>query len=256
MLTALTHIPSQNINNCELTYVAPAQIDLEKAMHQHQAYCAMLTSLGVEVKVLDGNRELPDSVFVEDTAVVLDEVAVITSMGADSRTKETALIERELSRFREVEHIVRPARIEGGDVLQIGNSIFVGDSSRTNKEGIEAFRNIVGPYGYTVVDVKVFGCLHLTTGCTALDERTILLNPDWIDASIFSGFDRIAVPKNEPFAGNILPVAGKICVHSGFEKTIGMLQTLGYSVVPIDISEFLKAEAALTCLSLIFNVGE
>lgn len=253
MLTALTHRPSPNLESCELTYIRPEEIDPANAAHQHRLYCEALTELGATVQTLNQNIHLPDSVFVEDAAIVLDEIAVITSMGVRSRRPERDLIETELAKYRPIARIELPATIEGGDILQIGRRVFVGNSSRTNELGIEALTKIIQPLGYDVVSVDVSGCLHLTTACCALGEETLLINPGWIDARMFGEFKQITVPREEPFAANILRFGKTICIHSGFTKTADLLRGLGIEIRTIDISEFLKAEAGLTCMSVIFK---
>lgn len=253
MLTAITHKPSPRLNDCELTFLSAQQIDFQKAQTQHKAYCDTLSSLGANVITLDENPDLPDSVFVEDTAIVLDEVAIITSMGVASRRKETKAIEKKLAEFRPLEKIRLPAKIEGGDVLTIGKELFVGNSSRTNLDGINALREIVSPFGYKVFAADVRGSLHLTTACTALDDETVLINPEWIEAEVFKNFRKINLPQNEPFAANILRVGETICIDSKFTKTKKKIKKLRYKTKSINISEFLKAEAGLTCLSLVFK---
>ena len=253
MLTAITHKPSANLANCELTFIGKDKIDFSKAVKQHNAYCIKLQKLGAKVITLEKNSHLPDSVFVEDAAIVLPEIAIITSLGVESRRGEIMAISDELSKFRSLERIKLPATIEGGDVLQIGNKLFVGQSTRTNNGGIDALRKIASDYGYEVIGVEVTGCLHLTTGCTALEDSTVLINPDWLDSDAFDGFEQIKVPSDEPFAGNILRVKNTILIHEGFEKTRGIIENRGYKVETINISEFLKAEAALTCMSIIFE---
>lgn len=253
MLTAITHKPSPHLNNCELTFLSAQQIDYQKAQTQHKNYCKMLSDLGANVITLDENLEMPDCAFVEDTAIVFDEIAIITSMGVSSRRGETKVIEKKLEEFRPVKKIELPAQIEGGDVLQIGKSLFVGNSSRTNLEGIEALREIVTSFGYKVFAVEVRGSLHLTTACTALDAETILVNPEWIQTEVFKDLRKINLPQNEPFAANILRIGKTICIHSEFTETAEKIEKLGYKIRQINISEFLKAEAGLTCLSLVFK---
>lgn len=256
MLTAITHKPSPLLNKCELTFLPSQKIDLDKAKSQHENYCRILSESGVKVITLDGNVSLPDSAFVEDTAIVLNEIAIITPMGVSSRQEETELIEKELVKYRLVAKIKPPAKIEGGDVLQIGKNLYVGISSRTNVKGIEALNEIVKPFGYKVLVVKFRGSLHLKTACTALDDETVLINPEWIDSETFKQFKVVNVPKNEPFAANVLRIGDTICIHSEFTKTIESIEKVGFKTKQVDISEFLKAEAGLTCLSLIFNISE
>jgi dimethylargininase len=253
MLTAITHTPSPFIQNCELTFLPSQTIDFEKAKNQHKAYCRMLAECGAEVINLDGNIEFPDCAFVEDTAIILDKTAVITPMGIPSRRKETRLIEQQLAMFFPVIKIDLPAQIEGGDVLRIGRGLYVGRSNRTDRRGIKILENIIKPFGYQVFGIKVRGSLHLKTACTALDDKTVLLNPEWVDPADFKNFKIIKVPYDEPFAANILKINDTICLHKGFSKTIEKIEKIGYKTKTTDISEFLKAEAGLTCLSLIFD---
>ncbi|MCB0163602.1 MAG: dimethylargininase [Anaerolineae bacterium] len=253
MLTALTHRPSPALSQCELTFLAAQTIDIDQANRQHTAYCNLLRECGAEVITLDKNFDLPDSVFIEDTALVLDEIAIITSMGAASRRPETGAIETELARYRPITRLCLPAQVEGGDILRIGQTLYVGLSTRTNAAGVKALAEIVAPYGYEVIGVGVTGCLHLKTGCTALDDRTILLNPNWIDPAPFAGFEQIPVSEAEPFAANILRIDQTICIHAGFTQTQMLVEQRGFQLEVVDISEFLKAEAGLTCMSLIFN---
>ncbi|MCB9077526.1 MAG: dimethylargininase [Anaerolineaceae bacterium] len=253
MLTAITHRPAPALNQCELTFLSAQVIDIDQANRQHAAYCDLLRQCGAEVITLDKNLHMPDSVFVEDTALVLDEIAIITSMGAVSRRAETAAIETELAHYRPISRLCRPAQVEGGDVLRIGHTLYVGLSTRTNAAGVKALAELVAPYGYEVIGVSVTGCLHLKTGCTALDDRTLLLNPNWIDPAPLAGFEQIPVPEAEPFAANILRIGQTICLHAGFTQTGALLDQRGYQLEVVDISEFLKAEAGLTCMSLIFN---
>lgn len=253
MLMALTHLPSPLLQNCELTFLQSEPISLERAKTQHAQYRAMLERCGAKVITLDESRELPDSVFVEDPVIVFDEVAILTSMGVASRRKESDAIETFFAQYRPIKRIELPAKIEGGDVLKIGKKIFVGESPRTNKEGIEALACIIEPLGYEVIPVWVFGCLHLKTGCTALDEQTLLINPAWVDASAFEGFNKIEVPLDEPFGANVLKIGTILCMNEAFPKSIALVKALGYKVDSVDISEFVKAEAGLTCMSVPFT---
>ncbi len=253
MLTAITHIPSPLLNQCELTFLPSRPINLDMAAFQHRAYCDMLRSCGATVVTLDRNTAFPDSVFVEDTALVLDEIGIVTAMGAVSRQAETEAVACELTKFRRIERILPPATLEGGDVLQVGRCLYVGRSPRTNSEGEKALARIVEPFGYRTIGVKVQGCLHLKTGCTALDDTTVLINPEWIDPQPFNDLHTIAVSDREPFAANILRIGQTLCVHSGFAQTRERLERIGYDTKAVDISEFLRAEAGMTCMSLLFD---
>lgn len=250
MLTVVTHVPSPALQECELTYLESESIDIKRATEEHTRYCQMLEECGVDVIVLTDNMDLPDSVFVEDPIIVFDELAVLTSMGVDSRRKEGAALETFFRPYRKIEKIVLPARIEGGDVLKIGRRVYVGNSPRTNSAGIQALKEIISPFGYEIFSVPVTGCLHLKTGCTGLDENTVLLNPDWVDKTTFEGFKVVETLPEEPFGANVLPINDTVCMNIAFPKTVNLIKSLGYQVVVTDISEFVKAEAGLTCMSV------
>jgi dimethylargininase len=238
---------------CELTHLPRTPIDLDRALDQHAEYCRTLRSCGAEIRVLDVNSEFPDCVFVEDTAVVLDEVALLASMGAESRRGEPTGIEAELKKHRSVRSVERPATIEGGDVLRVGRTLLVGRSARTNAAGIDALKSLVHQYGYTVVPVPVRGSLHFKTACTALDDHRLLVNPEWIDERALAGFELIRVPDAEPWAANVARVGRAICISVRDARTADMISRLGYDVHRTDLSEFAKAEGGVTCLSLLFN---
>jgi dimethylargininase len=253
MLRALTHKISPRIAECEVTFIDRSPIDLRLAVRQHNDYCAVLKKLGVIIKELSENEPYPDSCFVEDTAIVVDELAIICSMGVSSRRGETKLIERELSQYREIARISLPATIEGGDVLRIGRKIFVGQSSRTNPEGIEGLARILEPYGYSVVHARTKGSLHLKSACTAIDEETVFVNPDWVELDAFRGLNLVYTPAGEPWSANLLRVGTTVCVQAGFPRAIELIERVAERVEIIDISELRKAEAGLTCSSIIFE---
>lgn len=256
--TALLRRPAPTLaEHCELTFLERASMSFACLEHQHAAYRDALTAAGAEVVALDAIDTLPDSVFVEDAAIVLDELAVLTRPGAASRQPEPDRIASAVAQYRaNVARIRAPGTLEGGDVLRIGRRLFVGLTTRSNREGIAQFAAIVQPYGYAVVAVPVTGSLHLKTACTALDADTLLLNPAWLDVAPFAGFETIAVPADEAFAANVLPVGGCLVTNAAFPRTLERVsahaQRAGLRVVPVDISEFGKAEAGLTCMSLIF----
>jgi dimethylargininase len=233
---ALLRDVSPGIARCELTYLERKLIDYGRAVKQHEGYRDALRGLGLETVSLPGDADYPDCCFVEDTAVVLDEIAVITRPGAESRRGETAVAAEALAAYRPLATIPAPATLEGGDVLRIGRTLFVGRSTRTNDAGIAALREIVTPHGYTVVAVPVTGCLHLKTAVSAIGERTVLGNPDWADL--------------EP-----LRVRGRVLMGQGSPLTRVLLEKRGSEVIELDTSEFQKAEAGVTCKSLLFRRG-
>jgi dimethylargininase len=239
--------------DCELTYRERESIDLDRAVAQHAAYAALLRSLGLEVLELPTDPALPDCCFVEDVAIVLDEVALLTMPGAPSRRGEIDVVGEALARFRPLERTRLPATLEGGDVLRVGHRLFVGRSDRTNEAGIARLAAVAEPLGYRVVPVTVTGCLHLKSAVTALDDGRLLANPAWLEMSPFAGLGVVAVDADEPGAANVLRVGGVVVAHPGFPRTIERLSALGYAVRTLDVSEFVKAEAALTCKSLLFR---
>jgi dimethylargininase len=250
---ALTRDVSPALAACELTFRPREPIDVARAIAQHAAYCRLLEDLGLEVLRLPADPGQPDCCFVEDTAVVLDEVAVLAHPGAPSRRGEVAVVASALEPHRPLARIPASARLDGGDVLVVGRRIFVGSSARTDAAGAHALRSIVAAFGYEVVPVGVTACLHLKSAVTAIDEGTVLANPDAVDLAALDGIDVVRVPIDEPDAANVLRVAGCVIVHSGFPRTIDLLAARGVDVRPIDVSEFLKAEAGVTCKSLVFR---
>ncbi len=252
-LIALTHRPSPRIAACELTFIEREPIDSQRAARQHEAYCRTLEACGAEVTVLSDNSSHPDAVFIEDTVIVLDELAIMASMAKASRRGEVPRIERELGRYRELRKIPLPATIEGGDVLRIQRTLYVGWSPRTNRAGLDALLEIVRPYGYRVVAVEVQGCVHLKTACSALSEARVLANPAWVDLKPFDEVEVVPVAAEEPWAANLLRVGRHVCMSSAFPRTIELVRSLGLNVVPLDMSEFHKAEAGPTCLSVLFR---
>jgi dimethylargininase len=241
---------------CELTWIQREPVNHDRALLQHEDYRRTLHDCGARVVVLDVNPGLPDSVFVEDTAIVLPEVAVITSMGAESRRAELPAMAFELSRYRSLEQIHLPARIDGGDVVVTGRDIFVGVSSRTDRAGIDALGSITAPFGYTVTPVRVTGCLHLKSACTALPDGRLLVNPGWIEMSDLGGRKHLAISDDEPFAGDVALVGDTVVAGASFPRTNSKLRESGMQVREVDLSEFAKAEGGVTCLSLIFETAD
>ncbi|MGE5326838.1 MAG: dimethylarginine dimethylaminohydrolase family protein [Deltaproteobacteria bacterium] len=255
MLLALTREVSPAIVNCELEFMEREPIDLALAVEQHRQYQACLAELGAKVATLPAEPDLPDSVFVEDPAIVLDEIAVITRMGANSRRRESESLARALARYRELGHIVEPATLEGGDVMRIGQTLYVGYSRRTNVAGVQQLAAIVHPLGYFVVPVEVRGCLHLKTACCFIGEDTVLANRAWFDPDALCGLKILDVPPEEPRGANALRVGDAVLMSTAFPCTRELLERSGFRVRAVDNSEFLKAEAGVTCTSVIFETA-
>jgi dimethylargininase len=254
MLTAITRKVSPSINNCELTFHAKEPIDVAKAIEQHEAYEECLRQIGAKVVSLAAEPDLPDAVFVEDAAIVVDEVAVIPIMGAASRRPETESLASVLSAYRPIKFMQAPATLDGGDVMRIGRTLFVGASKRTNAEGIAQLRVALDPFDYQVTAIDVRRCLHLKSGCSYLGRNSILVNREWADVKPFVGFELIDVPASEPGASNALMIEDVVIVPNAFPRTIELLEGRGFVMKAIDVSEFQKAEGGVTCKSIIFDV--
>lgn len=253
MLTALVRPVSAALAACDLIHLERREIDVAKAMEQHREYAGCLREVGARIVALPALDELPDAVFVEDQAVVVDELAVMTVARSPERRKESATVAAELAKHRALRWLREPALLEGGDVLRAGRRIFVGASSRTNREGIAQLERELGSLGYLVEPVTVRGCMHLKTGCCLLGDGTLLTNPEWIDIAPFKDFRVLSVPPTEPFAANVLAFGETVVMAAGYPATRDLLTREGWKVRVVDISELQKAEAGLTCMSILIS---
>jgi len=253
MLTAITRAVSPAIVRCELSFIERKPIDLARAQRQHEAYELLLAKLGARVISLPAEPDLPDSMFVEDPAVVLDELGVILPLGTESRRGEASSLAHELAKYRKLEYIRLPGTLEGGDVLRVGRKLFVGVTKRSNVEGIRQLTEIVKPHNYEVIPVTVTGCLHLKSAVTQIADNVLLANRSWFDVTPFAGFDWIDVDPAEPHAANALALGGTVIFPASFPGTRGRIGSRDYRVAPLDISELQKAESGLTCSSLLFE---
>ena len=251
VLRALTRPVPASLANCELTYVQRVPIDLARARKQHAAYEHALVQMGCVVESVGPAMDLPDSVFIEDTAVVFDEIAVITRPGAVSRRAETDAVAAALGRYRRLAAICAPATLDGGDVLRVDREVFVGISGRTNAAGVAQLTELVSPYRYRVHTVQTRGCLHLKSAATCTGDDAIVYNPEWVDPRHFVGLKRIEVDPREQFAANVLRVGDSLLVSAAAPNTRARLEQRGLNVRAVDMSELAKAEGALTCCSLI-----
>lgn len=257
MSMAITRGVNAALARCELEYLPRIVINTEKATDQHRNYERLLDRCGLRVISLPALTEFPDGLFVEDPAVVLDEVAVICRMGAASRRGEAASLAKALAPFRKLEWIEEPATIEGGDVMRLGRTLFCGISRRTSREGARQLANVVQRFGYTVVPVEVTACLHLKSAICPVADDAVLLNRrwigNWIGVKPFRHLKIFDVPEDEAAAANVLRVGGKIIMPASFPRTRQMLERAGLEVLTVDISELQKAEAGVTCSSLILE---
>ena len=253
MKIAITRQVSPAINQCELTHIEREPINYELAHAQHKQYTDALNSFGLEVISLDAEPDLPDSVFVEDVALVLDECAIMLNPGATSRRPEVASVEKNLTPYRKIFRIQPPATVDGGDILIVGKMVYVGISSRSTDEAIEQMKAILEPRDYQVRSVRVTGCLHLKSAVTQVRVNTLLINPKWVSKDDFPDMQFIEVDPSEPNAANAVLVDDKIIYPSAFPKTRAKLAEAGIEMLLVDADELAKAEGAVTCCSLIFK---
>jgi dimethylargininase len=252
-MIALTRDVSPALGRCELTHLARTVIDVDRARAQHAAYEDALRALGCHVERLAAGDEMPDSVFIEDTALVLEEAAVITRPGALSRQGEVEATMLALQPYRPLIQIEPPGTVDGGDILVVGRSIFVGLSARTDAAGVAQLREAAERLGYQVRTVEVAGCLHLKSAVTALDDETVLIQPAWLSPDAFAGFERVAVAPSEPSAANVLRVGARLLAAAAFPRTADLIVERGFDLSTVDVSELAKAEGAVTCCSLVFD---
>jgi len=253
--TALVRGVSSAIGSCELTHFTRQPIDVAKAERQHRAYVGVLRDLGCRVHELPADPTFPDSVFVEDTAVLVDGVAVIARPGAASRRKEIDAIDAFLSPRLPVLRIESPGTLDGGDVLRVGRTLYVGTSGRTNAAGIAQLRASLASYGYEVRAVRVSGCLHLKSAVTEVGDGLLLIQNEWVDADAFSDCTCIEVDPQESHAANALRVGAEIVYPAAYPRTAARLRDNGLRVRLVDVSELAKAEGAVTCCSLIWDAA-
>jgi dimethylargininase len=248
---AITRAVSPALAACELTHLERVAIDVERARAQHRAYEEALIDAGYLVERLDTSPQMPDSVFVEDIAIVFDEVAIITRPGAESRRQETPAVAGALAAYRPLHVIQPPGTVDGGDVLVVGRRVFIGRSSRTNDAAVGQMRQVLEPFGYTVSGTVVRSCLHLKSAVTALSDDVLLVNREWIDPAAFEGFAFVEVDPAEPWAANALRLDDRIVFSSAFPRTAERIASRGLRLHTVDASEVAKAEGAVTCCSLI-----
>lgn len=251
-MIAITREVSLRLADCELSFQDREAINVARAIEQHAAYRAALSDLGASVTCLPALEHHPDCVFVEDPMIVLDEVAIVTRMGAESRRAESESLAQTVAPYRELRYIEAPATLEGGDVMQVSNkTLYVGLSRRTNIAGIQQLARLVEPFGYWVTPVEVRGCLHLKSACTFLGDDTLLVNRSWIDMDAFCSLKVLDAP--EPHAANTLRINDQILMPSSYPQTRELLEQHNFRVRTVDISELVKAEAGVTCMSLLLG---
>lgn len=254
-LVAYTRGVSDRFAECELTHLAREPIDVATARIQHAAYEDALRACGCEVRPLPPLPDQPDAVFVEDTALVLDEVAVITRPGADSRRAETRSVATALAPLRPLRFVAPPGTLDGGDVLVLGRNVFVGLSSRSNAAAVAQLGEWLAPFGYAVRGVPVSGALHLKSAVTSLGDGALLANPGWVDTTLFGAETVVHVDPAEPHAANALAIGDRVILPAAFVRTAERVRALGRTVLPVDVTEVGKAEGGVTCCSLVLRLA-
>ena len=255
-MIAFTRAVPSTIVGCELTHLEREPIDLAVAVEQHDRYEAALREAGITVMRVPARDDLPDSVFVEDTAIVLDEIAVMTRPGAKKRREEVETVRELLAGHRPLASIAEPATLDGGDVLVLDQQVYVGLTARSSLSGVQQLRAVLSPLGYTVQGVPVGGCLHLKSAVTRAGKRLLVANPEWVDPRVFEGWDVLPVDATEPHAANVLWLGSVTIVPEAFARTNARLaRATDAKLVPVPASELAKAEGGVTCCSLILNDG-
>ena len=252
MLVAVTRPVSPRLAEGERTFLDREPIDMTVAVAQHHAYEEWLAAQGCAIVKAAPLPDAPDGVFVEDTAVVLDEIAVITRPGALTRRIETESIDAVLRRFRKTVRM-HDGTLDGGDVIRVGKTLYVGQSARTTDRGIAHLRSLINKFGYNVVAVTMQDALHLKTAATRINDETLVYNPDWVEPRAFSSVEMIAVHPAEPHAANVLSVGDALLMPEECPRTRAILEQRGFTVETTSVSEMMKAEAGVTCCSIVFD---
>jgi dimethylargininase len=252
-MRAFTRAVSPRLADCQLTHLERVAIDADRAAVQHAAYEAALADAGFEIMRLPELADDPDALFVEDTALLLGDHAVITRPGAASRAGETGSTAAGLAGYFDL-HRVERGFLDGGDVLRIGKRLYVGLSTRTDSQGFSALADLVRPLGFEVVKAELGDCLHLKTGATFAGEDAsgtpvLLYDPAAVDPAQFAAVEPLAVLESS--AANSLRAGDRLILPAGNPRTAALLRARGFHVVEVDVSELQKAEAGVTCMSLI-----
>lgn len=251
--TAIVREISDSFDRCQLTHRSRVPINVDRARRQHMGYVRALRDSGCDIVTTPQDPTMPDCVFVEDIAVVVREIAVITRPGAEARRSEASAVQRAVSAFRDIAQIENRGTLDGGDVLIAGKQVFVGLSSRTNREAGAQLADILGPFGYSVTPVPISRCLHLKSAVTTINDATVVINPEWVDRGIFHRFEQIAVDPGEPDAANVLAIGNSVLTSVQYARTRELIETAGFATISVESSEIARAEGGLTCCSVVFE---
>ena len=236
-------------NKCISSHPLHSSLRIEKAREQHKNYEKLLNELGLETIVLEKKNEYPDSCFVEDTAIVHEDTALITRLAKKSRQGEEESVEQVLKDFKKTIRIQPPGTIEGGDVIHLGKQFIIGNTSRTNMDGINQVKEF---FGKPVEVIKDLSIVHLKSYVTYLGEGVFVSTEKYSEHPVLQNYDVIVVPKGEEYGANTLAVNDVIIMSEGHEKLLKMVTEHGFDVFTLNMSEFEKCEGALTCLSVRF----
>ena len=252
MLRALVRPPGDSFARAISAQEPRPTIDPGMARQQHAVYCAALRQAGVEVLELAADERYPDGCFVQDTAVIFEGLAVVARFGVESRQSEQQAVRQALQGHKRLVEIRAPATLEGGDVLAIGNKLFVGLSTRTDRGGFVQLRDLVELEGGSVEALQVPEGLHLLSGCTYLGQGVVLAIDLYADLPAFAGLDVIGVPSKESYAANALGLGDYVLLPEGYPQTAARIRERGFEILGVPLSEFAKADGGATCLSLLF----
>jgi len=253
MIVAITRPTGPELRDCELTHVDRMPIDVERALAQHSDYLDVLRSLGVEVVELPRLPDHPDAVFVEDTALVLPEVAVLLRPGAESRQGEVSSMAAALADYRDCQVMEAPATLDGGDVIVFGKRVLVGQTARSNPAGIASLTDLLSPFGYTVEGVPVRGVLHLKSAATVVDDETLIVFSPAVELNHL-GARLLEAHPDEPQGANVVRVGDTLLVDASAPRTVAVLSGHVDRFVEVHVDEFAKAEGAISCKGVIFEV--
>jgi len=226
--------------------------DITLALKQHETYCRTLEKCGLTVERLEAAPSFPDSVFVEDTAIITGKIAVIARPGDLRRRGEEKIIEESISKYRSLVYIKEPGTVDGGDICQAGNHFFIGISERTNHEGIKQLESILSEYGYSSSFIEVNHTLHLKSGLNYIGDNYLLIHEQFLNNPVLKDWGKIVVPEKEAYAANIIRINDYLLVAEGFPETQSKLKQLNIPLIVLDMSEFQKMDGGLSCLSLRF----
>lgn len=247
---AIVRTVPDSYDRCVRTGAEKINVDIAK--RQHAEYCRALNKLGLKLIWVKGDNALPDSCFVEDTAVILGEKAIICNMKIKSRVKEVVEVVKTLEKLKKTSYIKAPATIDGGDVLRIGDKVFVGLSNRTNLYAARQLEKILKNSSLEIVPVKVHNVLHLKSTCTYIGSNYVVHSKGDFDTGIMRDYKKIVVPRGEEYAADCLAINGTVLIAKGYPKTKSLIEKEGFVVEELEMSEFRKGEGALTCLSIIW----